>query len=79
MAQALLLVIRDEDAEASDATPTDVVGPQVSGAMSQGRGRGEPPYSTPLRMRTNGPSSGSSTQGRRSESTKGAWKGWPQN
>jgi hypothetical protein len=37
MAQALLLVIRDEDAEASDAHPTDVVGPQVSGAMSQER------------------------------------------
>jgi hypothetical protein len=74
MAQAFLLVIRDEDDEVSDANPTDVVGPQVSGAMSQGRGQGEPPYSTPLRVRTNGPSSGSSTQGRRSGSTKEAWK-----
>jgi hypothetical protein len=43
MAQALLLVSRDEDSEASDGNPTDVVGPQGSGAMSQGRGRGEPP------------------------------------
>jgi hypothetical protein len=43
MAQALLMVIRDEDAEASDGNPTDVVGLQGSGATSQGRGRGEPP------------------------------------
>jgi hypothetical protein len=43
MARALLLIIRDEDAEASDGNPSDVVGPQGSGAVSQGRGRGEPP------------------------------------
>jgi hypothetical protein len=50
MAQALLLVICDAGDEVSGANLTEVVGPQVSRAIRQGRDRGETPYSTPLRV-----------------------------
>jgi hypothetical protein len=73
MAQALLLVICDAGDEVSGVNPTEVVGPQVSRAIRQGRDRGETPYSTPLRVRTSGLSSRSSTQGRRRGSTKEVW------